>query len=158
MVWLFRKFHMRDTIKILLLLGVSFLFVSLEATLKSYLPVSGLLAVMALGGTILKKNDGLAKRISNKYAKLWVAAELLLFVLVGAAVDIGYIANAGMMAVCLILVALIFRMVGVFICLLKTELNIQERLFTAVSHRRQRCRLPSVGYRCLLGWMPVISF
>lgn len=149
MVWLFRKIHMRDTIKILLLLGVSFLFVSFESAVKAYVPVSGLLAVMAMGAAVLKKNAVLAKRISGKYAKMWVAAELLLFVLVGAAVDIRYIAGAGFMAVCLIFCALVLRTCGVFICLIKTTLSKKERLFTAISY------LPKATVQAAIGGIPL---
>ena len=148
-IWLFKKIHLRDTIKILLLLGASFLFISLETAVKGYVPVSGLLAVIALGCTILKKNAALAKRISGKYSKIWVAAELLLFVLLGAAVDISSIANAGFQAVCLIFTALIFRMAGVFICLIKTKLNKKERLFAAISY------LPKATVQAAIGGIPL---
>lgn len=149
MARIFKKIHMRDTVKVMLLLGISFLFVSLETAVKPYVPVSGLLAVMALGGTILKKNDVLAKRMSGKYAKIWVVAELFLFVLVGAAVDIGYIGNSGIMAVCLIFTALAFRMLGVFVCLLKTKLSKKERLFTAISY------LPKATVQAAIGGIPL---
>ena len=99
LIRLFRIVHMRDTIKVLILLSTSFLFVTLESALKTTIPLSGLLAVMALGATILGKYENLAKRLSGKFAKSWVAAELLLFVLVGAAVDIRYIAQVGIAAV-----------------------------------------------------------
>lgn len=148
-VRLFRLIHMRDTIKILLLLGVSFLFISLETAAKNHIPISGLLAVMALGATILKKYELLAKRLSVKYSKVWVAAELMLFVLVGAAVDIGYIGSAGMMAVCLIFTALLFRTAGVFFCLIKTSLNHKERLFTAISY------LPKATVQAAIGGIPL---
>lgn len=148
-VWLFKKIHMRDTVKILLLLGTSFMFVSLENALKPYLPVSGLLAVMALGAAVLKQNPVLAKRISGKYSKIWVGAELLLFVLVGAAVDVRYITAAGLMPVCLILAALVFRCMGVFACLVKTRLNPKERLFAALSY------LPKATVQAAIGGIPL---
>lgn len=148
-VWLFKRIHMRDTIKILLLLGLSFLFVSLESAVKTYVPVSGLLAVMTLGCTILKKYDVLAKRISGKYSKIWVAAELMLFVLVGAAVDIRYLGTAGIMAVYLIVVSLLFRMAGVFFCLIDTSLNLKERLFSAISY------LPKATVQAAIGGIPL---
>lgn len=148
-VWLFKKIHMRDTIKILLLLGASFLFVSLETAVKSYVPVSGLLAVMSLGGTILKNYDVLAKRISGKYSKIWVAAELMLFVLVGAAVDISYIKSAGIMALCLIVLSLLFRTSGVLLCLLNTPLNRKERLFASIAY------LPKATVQAAIGGIPL---
>ncbi len=148
-VWLFKKIHMRDTIKILLLLGLSFLFVTLESAVKPYVPVSGLLAVMALGATILKTYGILAKRLSGKYSKVWVAAELLLFVLVGAEVNIGYVGEAGIRAVYLIAVALLFRIAGVYFCLLKTNLNQRERLFSAISY------LPKATVQAAIGGVPL---
>lgn len=149
LVWLFRKIHMRDTVKILLLLGVSFLFVSLESALKNSIPLSGLLAVMALGGTIYKQYGGLAKRLSSKYSKVWVAAELLLFVLVGAVVDIRYLSSVGLAAAVLIGAAIAFRMVGVFLCLVKTKLNRKERLFAALSY------LPKATVQAAIGGIPL---
>lgn len=149
MVQLFRIIHIRDTIKILLLLSLSFLFVSLESAVSEYVPVSGLLAVMALGGTILKQYDVLARRLSVKYSKIWVAAELVLFVLVGAAVDISFISNAGIMAVCLILAALLVRMAGVYVCMIGTPLLGKERLFTAISY------LPKATVQAAIGGIPL---
>lgn len=148
-LWLFRKIHMRDTVKILLLLGLSFLFVSLESAMKPVVPVSGLLAVMALGAVIFQKQKPLAARLSSKYAKLWVAAELLLFVLVGAAVDISSLKSAGLMTVCLIAAALIFRICGVFLCLVKTALTRKERLFTAISY------IPKATVQAAIGGIPL---
>ncbi|MDR2940831.1 MAG: cation:proton antiporter [Clostridiales bacterium] len=148
-IWLCKKIHMRDTVKILLMLSASFLFVALEAAVKSYVPVSGLLAAMALGATALKKNAALAGRLSRKFSKLWIGAELILFVLVGAAVDINYIGNAGMLAACLIFTALIFRVAGVFICLLNTKLNKKERIFCAISY------LPKATVQAAIGGIPL---
>ena len=148
-VFIFRKIHIRDTVKIMLLLSMAFMFVSLENAVKNQVPVSGLLAVMALGGTILKQYEPLAKRLSGKYAKIWVGAELLLFVLVGAAVDVRFIGNAGVSAVALIFIALLFRMTGVFICLLKTKLNMKERLFSAVAY------LPKATVQAAIGGIPL---
>lgn len=149
LAWLFRKIHMRDTIKILLLLGLSFLFVSLETAIKDIVPLSGLLAVMALGGTVYKKYGMLAKRLSSKYAKVWVGAELLLFVLVGAAVDIRTLSSVGVTAVVLIGVAIAFRMAGVILSLVKTKLNRKERLFTAISY------LPKATVQAAIGGIPL---
>lgn len=149
LVWIFKKIHMRDTIKLFLLFSMTFLFVSLEDVVKVYIPVSGLLAVMALGGTILKKYEVLAKRISVKYSKVWVGAELLLFVLVGAVVEVSYIGSAGIMAVILIILALFFRMIGVFVCLLKTNLNKKEKIFCAISY------LPKATVQAAIGSIPL---
>ena len=149
MAWVFKKIHMRDTVKVLLLLGLSFLFLSLESAVSAYIPVSGLLAVMALGGAILKRNEILAKRISGKYSKIWVVAELILFVLVGASVDISYIGNAGLRTAGLIFAALLFRIAGVFLCLVKTKLNRKERIFTAIAY------LPKATVQAAIGAIPL---
>ncbi|MBB6631101.1 cation:proton antiporter [Clostridium algidicarnis] len=149
LVFVFKKLHIRDTVKILIILSVSFLFISLEAEVKSYIPMSGLLAVMALGGTILKKYEVLAKRLSNKFSKVWVGAEILLFVLVGAAVDIRFVSDAGLMAVILILSALIFRICGVYICLIKTKLTNKEKLFCAIAY------LPKATVQAAIGSIPL---
>lgn len=149
MVAVFKKLHIRDTIKVLILLSVSFLFVSLEAFLKPYVPVSGLIAVMALGATLLKRYEVLAKRLKGKFSKIWVGAEILLFVLVGAAVDIRYLQSAGILAVVLILVALVFRVVGVNLSLLKTSLTKKERLFCSVAY------LPKATVQAAIGAIPL---
>lgn len=148
-VWIFKRVHIRDTIKILIILSTAFLFVTLESAVKDYVPVSGLLAVMALGVTILKKYEVLAKRLSGKFSKIWVAAELLLFVLVGAAVDIHYLKDAGIISILVILSALIIRIIGVFVCLAKTRLNLKERLFCAISY------LPKATVQAAIGGIPL---
>lgn len=151
LVKVFKRLHMRDTIKVLILLSASFLFVSLESFLKPYVPISGLLAVMALGATILKSYEILAKRLMGKFSKIWVGAELLLFVLVGAAVDISYIGNAGLNAVILIVCALIFRSIGVHVSLLKTSLNFNERLFCTLAY------LPKATVQAAVGAIPLTA-
>lgn len=148
-VWLFRTIQMHDTVQVLLLFGISFLFLAFESAVKPYISVSGLLAVMALGSTILRKDSYLAKRISGKYAKIWVAAELLLFVLVGAQVNIGYARDAGMIPVYLIAISLLFRIAGVYFCLIKTRLNQKERLFCAIAY------LPKATVQAAIGGVPL---
>lgn len=151
LVMLFQRIHMRDTAKILILLSTAFLLVSLETAIKKYVPMSGLLAVMSLGGTILKKNDILAKRLSGKFSKIWVAAELMLFILVGATVDISYAAKAGFMAVALIFLALAIRICGVFVCLVKTPISPKERLFCAIAY------LPKATVQAAIGGLPLAA-
>ena len=151
LAWLFRKFHMRDTVKILIILCMAFLFVILETAVKQYIPISGLLAVMALGGTILKQYDILAKRLSGKFSKIWVAAEILLFVLIGATVDISYAARAGIAAVILIFIALLIRVCGVFVCLIKTKLTIWERVFCSIAY------LPKATVQAAIGGIPLVA-
>ncbi len=147
----FKKIHMRDTIKIFVILGVSFLFVGFEETISVMLPFSGLLAVMALGGTILKLNEPAAKRISKKFSKIWVGSELVLFVLVGAAVDIRYIFSAGIAAVLLIFGALIFRAAGVFLSLIKSGLNFKEAIFCNIGY------LPKATVQAAVGAIPLAA-
>lgn len=151
LVKVFKRFHMRDTVKVLILLSTSFLFVSLEAFLEGYVPMSGLIAVMALGGTILKSYEVLAKRLMGKFSKIWVGAEIMLFVLVGAAVDISYLSDAGLNAVLLILLALIFRVLGVGVSLIKTDLNKKERLFCALAY------LPKATVQAAIGAIPLTA-
>jgi NhaP-type Na+/H+ or K+/H+ antiporter len=149
LVRIFKLIHMRDTIKVLIILSTAFLFVTLEAALKPYVPMSGLLSVMALGGTILKSYEILANRLMGKFAKIWVGAEIMLFVLVGAAVDINYLAGAGAKSVLLILGALAIRIAGVNISLIKTELNIKERLFCSIAY------LPKATVQAAIGAIPL---
>ncbi len=151
LIWLFKKIHMRDTVKILIILSISFLLVTLETLLKSYVPFSGLLAIMALGGTILKQYDVLAKRLASKFSKIWVIAELMLFVLVGATLDISYVAKAGVAAVGLILVALVVRICGVFVCLIGTKLSMKERVFCAIAY------LPKATVQAAIGALPLAA-
>lgn len=142
---LFRKIHMRDSVKVLIILSVSFLLITLENNIKHIVPFSGLLAIMAIGITILKVYPNLAVRVSSKFTKLWVGAEILLFVLVGATVDIKYSISAGVISILVVLGALIFRMVGVFICLIKTKLNKKERLFCMLAYMPKATVQAAIG-------------
>lgn len=145
----FKRYHMRDSVKVLIILSVSFLLVALERVLKGILPVSGLLAVMALGATLLKNCEVLALRLSAKFSKLWVGAEILLFVLVGATVDIKYAVGAGLSAVVVILFSLLFRMAGVFVCMIKTQLTLKERVFCMIAY------LPKATVQAAIGSLPL---
>jgi len=145
----FKILHIRDSAKVLILLSVSFLLIALENALKGILPLSGLLAIMSIGATILKTNDVLAKRLSTKFSKLWVGAEIFLFVLVGATVDIKYAVSAGIIVVFVILGALIFRMLGVFVCLIKTKLVMKERLFCMIAY------MPKATVQAAIGALPL---
>ena len=113
----FKKVHIRDSLKVLILLSISFILVSQQDAIGAYVPFSGLLAVMSMGVAVQKKREPAAVRLSVKYSKLWAAAEVLLFVLVGATVDLQYVASAGLAAIALIFGALLFRMAGVLCCL-----------------------------------------
>ena len=146
---LFARFHMRDSVKVLLILSLSFLLVALENTLKNTVPFSGLLAVMSLNIAVQRKRTEVAVRLSAKFSKLWVAAELILFVLVGATVDLSYVTTAGLAAVIVILGVLLFRMLGVCVCLLKTTLQKKERLFCMLAY------LPKATVQAAIGSLPL---
>ncbi|HBE9109500.1 cation:proton antiporter [Clostridioides difficile] len=145
----FKKVHMRDSAKGVLLLSISFLMISLETALEGIVPFSGLLAVMSIGIFLQIKYRVVARRLSIKYSKLWVGAEILLFVLVGATVDISYAFKAGIGAVILIFGVLLFRMVGVFFCLIKTNLTIKERLFCMIGY------IPKATVQAAIGGVPL---
>ena len=145
----FQKVHLRDTAKVLILLGISFLFVALEDALDGILPFSGLLSVMSMGAALLKSRPEAAVRLSAKFSKLWVAAELLLFVLVGAAVDLGYAAKAGLWMLAVIAGALVFRVCGVCVCMIGTALSRKERLFCAAAY------LPKATVQAAIGGVPL---
>lgn len=146
---LFAKLHMRDSGKVVVLLSISFLMVALENSIKGVIPFSGLLAVMSMGIALQKKRPVVAERLSVKYSKLWVAAEILLFVLVGATVDVSYALAAGASAIILIFGVLLFRMAGVFLCMLKTRLSGKERLFCMIAY------MPKATVQAAIGGVPL---
>ena len=126
----FEKIHIRDTTKVLLILSASFLLVVIEDALYTPLTFSALIAIMFIGVGLQKYRKEVAERLSVKYGKLWVAAEVFLFVLVGAAVNINYIGTVGIKAVLVICGALLFRMAGVLVCLFHTGFEKKEKLYT----------------------------
>ncbi len=145
----FRRIHMRDSAKVIIILSISFLLVTLEHSLSGALGFSGLLAVMGMGIALQRRRGEVAARLSAKYSKLWVAAELLLFVLVGATVDVGYALASGGAAVLLIFGVLVFRMAGVFLCLLGTSLDRRERLFCMIAY------MPKATVQAAIGAIPL---
>ena len=145
----FRRFHMRDSVKLLIILSFSFLLIELQNRLEGIIPISGLLAIMSLGIVMKKNYPVLAQRLSGKYNKLWVAAEVFLFVLVGATVDLRYAVSAGINAILLVLAALLFRMLGVALSLIKTDLNHKERLFCMLAY------LPKATVQAAIGAIPL---
>ncbi len=151
LVQVFKRFHIRDTIKVLIILGASLLMVGFEGYIADIVPFSGLLAAMSLGGTILKLREVVAKRISGKFSKIWVAAELILFVLLGAAVDIRYVFGAGLAAVLVIIGALVFRAVGTSASLIKSGLNAKESLFCNLGY------LPKATVQAAVGAIPLAA-
>lgn len=144
------KHCVRNSMKVIIVLGVSFVLMAIETWLKGIVSVSGLLAVVSMACTLkIKCVAFVSKRLSEKFGKLWLAAEVILFVLVGAAVDIRYTMTAGLAAVAMILIALTFRAVGVFVCLLGTQLNKKERLFCVISY------LPKATVQAAIGSVPL---
>lgn len=141
----FEKIHIRDTVKVLLILSISFILVATEDMLNTPIKFSALIAIMFVGVGLHKKRDVVAKRLSQKYEKLWIASEVFLFVLVGATVNINYLGNMGIKALIVIFGALIFRMAGVFVCLIKTELNKKERLFTMMAYTPKATVQSAIG-------------
>ena len=140
----------RNSIKVILVLSVSFLLMAVEARLKGRIPVSGLLSVVSMAGALrLQSTPFVIGRLSEKFGKLWLAAEVLLFVLVGAAVDIRYTLQAGAPAVLMIALALVFRAGGVTLCLLGTALTWQERLFCVIAY------LPKATVQAAIGSVPL---
>lgn len=145
LAWIFAQYHLRDSVKVIMILSISFLLVTLEHSITGIIGFSGLLAVMGMGITLQRMRFEAARRLSAKYSKLWVAAELLLFVLVGATVDIPYALNCGIAAVILIFGVLLFRMAGVLVCMLGTELSRKERLFCMLAYTPKATVQAAIG-------------
>lgn len=141
-----RRHYVRNSMKVIIVLGVSFLLVAMENWLKGYIPMSGLLAVVSMACALKCKSTAfVSKRLSEKFGKLWLAAEVILFVLVGAAVDIRYTLAAGLSALAMIAVAQIFRAFGVFLCMLGTNLNRKERLFCMIAYTPKATVQAAIG-------------
>ena len=144
------KHKIRNSTKVIILLGTAFLLMSIETLVKPYVALSGLLAVVAMACVVkLKTDNSVSARLSEKFGKLWIAAEVMLFILVGAAVDVRYTLSAGGMAVLMIFVALAFRAVGVCLCLLGTKLNAKERIFCVIAY------LPKATVQAAIGSVPL---
>lgn len=155
LTWLFERRYrrqemIRNSTKVIIVLGVSFLLLAAEDWLDGILPLSGLLAIMSMSMVIaMRSTASVAQRLREKYGKLWIAAELILFVLVGAAVDIRYTMEAGLSAVFMILLALVFRSVGVCLCLVGTQLTRKERLYCVIAY------LPKATVQAAIGSVPL---
>ena len=149
LVRFFKAFHMRDTVKVVIILSLSFFMVTLESALEGSLPMSGLLAVMGLAIAIYEFYPVLAGRISLKFGKMWVFAEILLFVLVGAFVDFKQIIASGFMMLLLLMIGLIFRLFGMFLCLVKTPLNLKEKIFCMFAE------IPKATVQAAIGGVPL---
>lgn len=149
MVYLFKNYKLRNTYKVIILLSICFLFVSIEKSLEGKVAISGFLAIMAMGVTIFNKYPSLSKIFQVKFSKMWLISEIILFVLVGASVNISYAFKAGLGTIVIIFIALLFRMLGTYLCLLKTKFNNKERLFTCIT------QIPKATVQAAIGGVPL---
>ena len=146
---LVRWVQIRNAVQVIILFSISFLFIALQTLVERWVPISGLIAIMVMGIYLNKKNQTVAGEIAISYQQLWIAAEIILFVLVGATVDLQYALSAGVQAVLLVVFALCFRMVGVYVCLLKTQLSQKERMFTMLAYT------PKATVQASISWIPL---
>lgn len=142
---LFDKVELSSVQKLLVVLSVSFFMLEIEEQLKGIVPISGLLAIMSIGLTLYQTKPELAKELSERYNALWTAGEIVLFVLVGVAVDLSYVKAAGLMAILLVVCALVFRMAGVFTCLIGTKLTSKERVFCMLAYTPKATVQAAIG-------------
>lgn len=149
LVKFFKAFHMRDTVKLLIIISISGMILEFEALLEKYIAISGLLAIMSMGIAIYKYYPKLSKRLSVKYNKLWIAAEIFLFVLVGASVNPQYALKAGPLAIILVFLALLIRMLGVATSLIKTDIEPKEKLFCMIAYT------PKATVQAAIGGIPL---
>ena len=145
----FKKMHMRDTVKVIILLCMAFIMVTVEDDYGKIIPFASLIAVMCMGISLQKRREAVAIRLSSKFNKLWVIAEIVLFVLVGATVDLHNALTAGLSAIILIFAVLAFRMLGVLVCLVKTRLNRKERIFCMLAYT------PKATVQAAIGGIPL---
>ncbi len=145
----FENVHIRDTAKVIILLCIAFILVSIEDRFSAIIPFSALISIMSIGIAMQRKRENVAVRLSAKFNKLWVASEIILFVLVGATVDLNYALSAGVMAIILIFGVLAFRMLGVWVCLIKTKLDRKERLFCMIAYT------PKATVQAAIGGVPL---
>jgi NhaP-type Na+/H+ or K+/H+ antiporter len=149
MVWVFRKYHIRDTKKLLLIVGTAIMLTALENLLKNKVEIAGLLGVMTIGFVVLEKIPKVGKRLSAKLNKVWVFAEILLFVLVGAQVNISVVVNAGVIGIVVIFIGLMGRSIGVIISVIGTDFNWKERIFCVISY------IPKATVQAAMGAIPL---
>lgn len=144
------KHCVRNSMKVIIILGVSFMLMAIETWTEGFVSISGLLAIVSMACILKMKSIAfVSKRLSEKFGKLWIAAEVILFVLVGAAVDIRYTMEAGLTAIAMIFLGLLFRGIGVSVCLVKTQLNGKERLFCVIAY------LPKATVQAAIGSIPL---
>lgn len=149
LLFVLKKTNIQDTLKVIIMLSISFLILEVQTLLENIIPISGLLAIMSMGIIIKQKDEEFSKKMASKYNQLWSGAEIFLFVLVGVAVDIRYAFSAGIAVILLVIGALIFRMLGVFISLLKTKLTKNERIFCMLSYT------PKATVQAAIGTIPL---
>jgi len=149
LVLVFKKIHVRDTIKIIAVFGIALLIIVLEQAIKDFFSISGLLAIIALGATMLETYPELANRLTHKFSKIWVAAEIMLFVLVGAAVNLSLNVQLIPLSIALILGSLALRMIAVYLSVSKTRLNKKEKIFTCISY------IPKATVQAAIGAVPL---
>jgi len=150
LVKLFKIYKFRDTIKLIIIISISFLLLEVENRLTGIVTMSALLAIMTMAMSISKNNESLGKRLSNKYNKLWVGAEIILFVLVGATVNLEYAKKSGLAAVIIVVLALAIRGIGVYVSLVKTKLNNKEKVFSILAY------MPKATVQASIGGIPLL--
>lgn len=141
----FKKFTIDKIVQVFILLSVSFLFLQIQTSLENIIPISGLLAIMSMGIVLKQKDNEMASTLAKQYNYLWRGAEIFLFVLVGVAVDLKYIRICGINAIIVIIFALVFRMIGVYCCFIKSSLNVKEKLFCMVSYTPKATVQAAIG-------------
>lgn len=155
LAYFFRKVHIRDTIKVLIFLSVSFILVTIEDEMTTVITFAALISVMAMGIFYQRKNPESANRLASKFNKLWIVAEIILFVLVGATVDLKVLfGKTGLAAVLLILLVTLFRSIGVYVSLLGTDLNKKERLFVILGYIPKATVQAAIGGLALQAGLP----
>ncbi len=145
LVKFFKRFHIRDTVKYLILLATSFVLVNIESYYGDFIPFSGYISILAMGIALLQHYPILAHRLSSKFNKTWVAAELLLFVLVGAIVDLNHLQYIGLSALILLMIGLFFRSIGVFISVSKNHFTFKEKLYCMVAYSPKATVQAAIG-------------
>ena len=151
LIWIFKKFHLRDTEKTLIILASGMFLTSLEDIFKNIVSIASLLGVMAVGFILLDKYPKVANRISEKFNKVWVFAEILLFVLVGAQVDVKVIVHSGLLGLLVLFIGLVARSIGVYISLMGSNLNFKEKIFCIISF------MPKATVQAAMGAVPLAS-
>lgn len=149
LLMILNKINIQETLKVIILLGVSFLILEVQTLLENIIPISGLLAIMSMGIIIKQKDEEFSKKMASKYNQLWLGAEIFLFVLVGVAVDVSYALRAGVATILLVVFALVFRMIGVYLSLLKTKLTKNEKIFCMISYT------PKATVQAAIGTIPL---